>query len=85
MKYMIETTAKGCKETLKLNDNTLGPLILTAEHVRTDSGSKCITKTLDQQMRDLGYSEEIVDVSDTVLDAMHAYEFMRLDEYLSCS
>lgn len=84
MKYTIETTEKGCRETLEFIDDALGPMALTAEHIRTDNGSRCITNMIINQMRGLGYAEEIIDSAEDVLSSMRTLEFMRLGEYMNC-
>lgn len=85
MKYIIETTPNGCKETLVYNDDKLGTLSLenTATFINMDEmQADNINDTLDKQLHRLGFPEEITEESEQFTGLSTLFHFKRLAEML---
>ena len=76
MKYTVETTENGCKETLEFEDGTK----LIAETERTCFGCEGTTPSLASQAEEQGFSDEIVEKIDELCSGINAYDFLELAE-----
>lgn len=79
MKYMIETTNKGCVETLELHDGSK----YIKRHTKTSYGSQCEDDDFADQMNADGICEEILEKVYDVFDGFLPGEFMDIAE-LDC-
>lgn len=85
MKYIIETTPNGCKETLIYNDDKLGTLSLenSATFINMDEmQADNVEDTLDKQLNRLGFSEEIPEEVEQFAGMSSMFHFKRLAEML---
>lgn len=80
MKYTIEATESGCMETLTFNDKVLGRVKLTRNHTRTDFGSVCREGEFVDQLKPLGYSEEVIEKADECFGLFTTLNFMEFAE-----
>lgn len=79
MKYTIETTETGCKETLSFTDSVYGEVTLERNHVTKNYGeSSCTDKSFAEAMREMDICEELVEQVDDCLDQFFPHEFMML-------
>lgn len=82
MRYTIETTEKGCKETLLIQDTILGEIELVREHERTNTGCRCVDNEFHESLEKYGYSEEVLNSIYNCFDSFFAMDFIRLAEEL---
>lgn len=78
MKYSIETTKNGCIERLEIAGKKL-----ESETVRTDYGCQGLGKCFEDQLEEMGFSEEILDKVDDIFGGFTALEFLQLKELLN--
>ena len=85
MKYIIETTPTGCKETLIYNDDKLGETVIEntatfidACNIKLDNPSN----TIVNQMKLLGFSEEIIEQAEELTGINPMFKFCQLNELL---
>ena len=77
MKYTIESTEKGCIETIELDDGRQ----YTREHTRTSFGSKCEDLDFSEQMDNNGIADdEFLDKVYDTFDSFLASNFMDMAE-----
>lgn len=72
MKYTIETTEDGCRETIVMNNGNT----YTKRHRKTFYGSECKDEEFCNQMENDGYCEEMLEKIYDVFDSFLASEFM---------
>lgn len=75
MKYTIETTEKGCIETLEVKGK-----IFTKETYRTYYGCSSNDVNFAEQLEECGYDDEILDRVNDLYDGFAALEFLELAE-----
>lgn len=78
MKYTIETTEKGCIETITLKDGTQ----YSKRHTKTDYGSTSEDDEFYQQMEKDHICEEVLDKVYELFDGFFAYDFIDVAELL---
>lgn len=74
MKYTIQLTGHGCIETLELKDGTK----LSVEWVGDFWEIKSKNPSLTDQLKKLGYDEEILEAAENLFDGMHTMDFVVL-------
>lgn len=79
MKYSIETTDKGCIETLEMSKNEK----FKKESTKTEYGCKPFSPDFAYQLRMSGYCEEIVEEVDRIYDGLGSLDFLKLAELVS--
>ena len=77
MKYMIETTAKGCIEKLEVGGD-----IFKKESVRTDFGCKSLDEDFADQLERCGYDEGVLEKVYDLYDGFGALEFLEMADEL---
>lgn len=72
MKYTIETTENGCRETIVLDDGRE----YIKRHKKTFFGSECLDKEFCEQMEGEGICEEMLEKIYDIFDSFLANDFM---------
>ena len=78
MKYCIETTDKGCVETLEI-----GKEKFQRESIKIKGGCQALGKSLAKQLEEAGYCEEIVEKVDEIYDGFEDLDFLGLAELIT--
>lgn len=78
MKYCIETTDKGCVETLEI-----GKEKFQRESIKIKGGCRALGKSLAKQLEEAGYCEEIVEKVDEIYDGFEDLDFLGLAELIT--
>lgn len=78
MKYCIETTDKGCVETLEI-----GKEKFQRESIKIKGGCRALGKSLAKQLAEAGYCEEIVEKVDEIYDGFEDLDFLGLAELIT--
>ena len=76
MKYMIESTPRGCIETLEFEDGSK----FVSETRRTCFGAETTGPCLASQLEDAGFCEEIVEKVEDLFDGIRACDFIDIAE-----
>lgn len=74
MKYCIETTDKGCIETLEISDKEK----FQRESIKIKGGCRALGKSLAKQLEEAGYCEGIVEKVDEIYDGFEDLDFLEL-------
>lgn len=78
MKYSIETTDKGCVETLEIGEEKF-----QRESIKIKGGCRALGKSLAKQLEEAGYCEEIVEKVDEIYDGFEDLDFLELAELIT--
>ena len=78
MKYCIETTDKGCIETLEIGEDKF-----QRESIKIKGGCQALGKSLADQLEEAGYCEEIVEKADEMYGGFEDLDFLQLAELVS--
>lgn len=78
MKYTIETTDKGCIETLEISDKEK----FQRESIKIKDGCQALGKSLANQLSEAGYCEDIVEKVDEIYDGFGNLDFIQLSELI---
>lgn len=79
MKYTIETTDKGCIETLEISDKEKFQM----ESIKIKGGCRALGNSLAEQLEEAGYCEEIVEKVDEIYDGFENLDFLELAELIT--
>lgn len=79
MKYTIETTDKGCIETLEISDKEK----FQRESIKIKGGCRALGKSLAKQLEEAGYCDEIVDKVYDLYDGCETLDFIQLAELIN--
>lgn len=79
MKYTIETTDKGCIETLEISDKEK----FQRELIKIKGGCRALGNSLAEQLEEAGYCEEIVEKVDEIYDGFEGLDFLELAELIT--
>lgn len=78
MKYSIETTDKGCIETLEISDEKF-----QRESIRTEYGCSSSDPDFTDQLEKAGYCDEILEKVCDLYDGCETLDFIQLAELVS--
>lgn len=78
MKYSIETTDKGCIETLEISDKKL-----QKESIRTEYGCSSSDPGFTEQLEKAGYCDEILEKVYDLYDGFMVLDFIEMAELVN--
>ena len=78
MKYIIETTEKGCAESLEMDDGQK----FSDEWVKTFGKYETTGPGLGTQLEDVGYDEEVLEKARDIFDGLRACDFIDLADLI---
>ncbi len=78
MKYSIETTDKGCVETLEIGEEKF-----QRESIRTEYGCSSSNPDFEEQLAKSGYCDEILEKVYDLYDGCEALDFLELAELIT--